>query len=161
MMKVSFNEEANIEISDELTLQQRKGIWCWDDEFDDDDDDIPMELDDDDDDIESKASFKARRHRVRTFVRFVVGEYKSLQAMGINDSISLYRISIACSKVDAVKARERASNGTTTAVNTKSSTTTTSCSSLLRKRLCSSRKKSCENNNLQISSGGNKNEHER
>jgi hypothetical protein len=100
---------------------------------------------DDDDGVESEASFKARRHRVRNFVRFVVEEYKSLKAMGMDDSISLYRVSIACSKIDAVKARERASNGTGIAKPT-------CCSLLLRKRYCPSRKTSPENG-IQISSG--------
>jgi hypothetical protein len=79
--------------------------------------------DDDDDDKNDKnkvneTSIRERHDRIRWFVRFVVGEYKSLKSMGCeHDSISLYRISLACSKIDATRARERASKNTAAVQN--------------------------------------------
>ena len=84
------------------------------------------------DDVESKFKRKERRERIRKFVRFVVAEYNLLKAMGMDDEISLYRISFACTKADAAKARERAADG-------KESAKSSCCSTLLRKRYCSSK----------------------
>jgi hypothetical protein len=50
----------------------------------------------------------ARRHRIRSFVRFVVDEHNSTKAMGVPDTIGPFRISSACSKADGIKARQRA-----------------------------------------------------
>lgn len=88
--------------------------------------------DSDDDDDEFDVIRKERRERIRLFVRFVVEEYKLLKAMGMDDAISLYRISVACTKVDATKARERAADG-------KQLVKSSCCSSLLRKRHCSAK----------------------
>ena len=44
---------------------------------------------------ESHWNRKDRRERIRLFVRFLVDEYKLLKAMGMDDAISLYRISMA------------------------------------------------------------------
>jgi hypothetical protein len=82
------------------------------------------------DDVESKFNRKERRERIRKFVRFVVAEYKLLKAMGMDDAISLYRISFACTKAEAAKARERAANG-------QESAKSSCCSTLLRQRHCS------------------------
>ena len=64
--------------------------------------------------IENKSDAQSRnerRCRIRNFVRFVVDEHKSLKAMGVNDTISLFRMSAACSKGDVFKAQQRASFG--------------------------------------------------
>ena len=49
-----------------------------------------------------------RRHRTRSAVRFVVDEHKYIKAMGVLDTIGLFRIASACSKADVIKARQRA-----------------------------------------------------
>ena len=96
---------------------------------------------------ETKAQAKARRHRVRSFVRFIVKEYKELKAMGVDDTISLYRVSISCSKPDTVRARERAADGNGNVIGKSSC-----CSTLLRKRHFSSQKKATPENRILISS---------
>jgi hypothetical protein len=65
-----------------------------------------------------------------------------------NDSISLYRISYACSKADAKKARERASSSTGADGVMKMPTKSTCCSTLLRERH-STRRKSIDRNEIQ------------
>lgn len=50
-----------------------------------------------------------RRRKIRSFVRSVVDEHISLRAMGVNDAISLFRMSTACSKTDVTNAQLRAS----------------------------------------------------
>jgi hypothetical protein len=86
---------------------------------------------------ESHWNRKDRRERIRLFVRFLVDEYKLLKAMGMDDAISLYRISVACTKVDAAKARERAADG-------KELAKSSCCSTLLRKRHCSAKQQHAE-----------------
>ncbi len=49
-----------------------------------------------------------RRNRIRNYVRFVVDEHKSIKAMGITETISLFRLSAATTKPDVVEAQQRA-----------------------------------------------------
>jgi hypothetical protein len=49
-----------------------------------------------------------RRNRIRNYVRFVVDEHKSMKAMGITETISLFRLSAATTKPDVVEAQQRA-----------------------------------------------------
>jgi hypothetical protein len=51
---------------------------------------------------------RERRRKIRSFVRSVVDEHHSLHAMGVNDNISLFRMSAACSKTDVMNAQVRA-----------------------------------------------------
>ena len=49
-----------------------------------------------------------RRNRIRNYVRFVVDEHKSIKAMGITETISLFRLFAATTKPDVVEAQQRA-----------------------------------------------------
>ncbi len=57
---------------------------------------------------EERMKQQERRNRIRNYVRFVVDEHKSIKAMGITETISLFRLSAACTKPDVVEARQRA-----------------------------------------------------
>jgi hypothetical protein len=57
---------------------------------------------------EERMKQQQRRNRIRNYVRFVVDEHKSIKAMGITETISLFRLSAACTKPDVVEARQRA-----------------------------------------------------
>lgn len=51
---------------------------------------------------------KERRRQVRTFVRCIIDEHRSLKEMGLTNTVSLCRMSSVCSKTDVAMAQQRA-----------------------------------------------------
>jgi hypothetical protein len=77
---------------------------------------------------EERLKQQQRRNRIRNYVRFVVDEHKSIKAMGITETISLFRLSAACSKPDVIEARQRALSVTKYNPGAKGTSTSISCS---------------------------------